>query len=86
MKYYKIIENGIITGYSESEFDTSDKCYVEIGETEYTEAIDNLRRIYDESERINSENESRIAELEKENAELKNELGEVRKQIRQYTA
>ena len=84
MYYYKQIKDGIITAYQASEDISESDDLIQITETEYTEAIDNLRKAYDDS--VESENESRIAELEKENAELRNELGEVRKQIRQYTA
>ena len=84
MYYYKQIKNGIITAYQTSDTVCQSNDLIQITETEYTEAIDNLRKTYDDS--VESENESRIAELEKENAELKNELGEVRKQIRQFTA
>ena len=84
MYYYKQIKDGIIAAYQTSDTVCQSDDLIQITETEYTEAIDNLRKTYDDS--VESENESRIAELERENAELKNELGEVRKQTRQFTA
>ena len=72
VRYYKIINNGEITGYSETEADKSDCLdYVEIGEEEYHTAIRELREKAEaEAAEAEQRKDERIAELEAENAAL----------------
>ncbi len=67
MKYYKQIENNIITGYISSEEECKSKFLFEITEDEYEAAISEL---IVQEEVIEQSKDERIAELEKENAAL----------------
>lgn len=67
MKYYKQIENNIITGYISCEEECKSKFLFEITEEEYETAISEL---VVQEEVIEQSKDERIAELEAENAAL----------------
>lgn len=71
MKYYKQIENEIITAYISSEDECENEILVEITQEEYSSAIEAMRakNLSDEEASEQSKDEL-IAELEKENAAL----------------
>lgn len=72
MRYYQVMNNGEITGYSQTEIDKSG-CpdYQEISEAAYDEAIESLReRVKAEQSAAEQSKDERIAALEAENAAL----------------
>ena len=71
MKYYKQIENEIITAYISSVDECENEILVEITQEEYSSAIEEMRakNLSDEEASEQSKDEL-IAELEKENAAL----------------
>ena len=71
MKYYKQIENEIITAYISSVDECENEILVEITQEEYSSAIEEMRakNLSDEEASEQSKDEL-IAELEKQNAAL----------------
>lgn len=72
MRFYKIINNGEVSGFSATEFDKSDCAdYIEIDQSEYNDAIEQLRvKAETETEVAEQLKDECISNLEKENAAL----------------
>ena len=72
MKYYKLVENEEIVGYSATEYDKSDSAdYIRISKNEYDSAIAEIKaKAQAEAEAAEIDKDKRIETLEKENAAL----------------